>query len=183
MQLHHAPVTRFTLVGSPLGPVCLTAEEDGLSGVYLASQRHAPSPDWKEDGATLAEAARQLGQYFAGARRAFDLPLASAPGTDLQRDVWRALTSIPYGETVSYGEVAASVGRPSAVRAIGAAIGKNPWSIVVPCHRVVGGDGKLTGYAGGLARKRWLLEHEGLQVRGGRDRDDPKARLAAQPRA
>jgi methylated-DNA-[protein]-cysteine S-methyltransferase len=107
----------------------------------------------------LARAAAQLAEYFAGTRRTFDLPLAPR-GTGFQRIVWHALAKIPYGETRSYGELARAIGRPAASRAVGAANGKNPLSIVVPCHRVVGASGELTGYAGGVATKRWLLDHE-----------------------
>jgi methylated-DNA-[protein]-cysteine S-methyltransferase len=107
----------------------------------------------------LARAATQLAEYFAGARRVFDVPLAPR-GTDFQQGVWRELARIPYGETRSYGELARVLGRPSASRAVGAANGKNPISILVPCHRVIAGSGALTGYAGGLDAKRWLLAHE-----------------------
>jgi methylated-DNA-[protein]-cysteine S-methyltransferase len=108
----------------------------------------------------LALAARQLAEYFAGDRRVFELPLAHA-GTQFQQLVWRALVAIPFGETRSYGEIARAIGRPAASRAVGAANGKNPFAIVVPCHRVIGASGELTGYAGGMAAKRWLLAHEG----------------------
>ncbi|HVI00310.1 MAG TPA: methylated-DNA--[protein]-cysteine S-methyltransferase, partial [Enhygromyxa sp.] len=109
----------------------------------------------------LRKAAVQLEQWFAGERQAFDLPLAAA-GTGFQRTVWSALQAIPFGQTRSYGQLAIDLGRPQASRAVGAANGRNPIPIVVPCHRVIGQDGSLTGYAGGLAAKRWLLAHEGV---------------------
>ena len=149
-------------VPSPLGPLRLVARGDELAGVHLPdlAAPHAPG------GATpvLALAARQLAEYFAGERREFDLPLA-AVGTGFQRQVWGALLAIPFGATCSYGELARAIGRPSASRAVGAANGKNPFAIVVPCHRVIGASGELTGYAGGVARKRWLLAHEGHRER------------------
>ena len=144
-------------IDSPLGPLRLVADEAALAGVYLPAQAApAASP-----GATpvLARAAAQLAEYFAGARRDFDVPLAPR-GTEFQARVWRELTHIPYGETRSYGELARALGRPSASRAVGAANGKNPISILVPCHRVIAGSGALTGYAGGLEAKRCLLAQE-----------------------
>jgi methylated-DNA-[protein]-cysteine S-methyltransferase len=144
-------------IDSPLGPLRLVADEGALTGVYLPSQT-APAA---RPGQTpvLARAAAQLAEYFAGARRDFDVPLAPR-GTGFQERVWRELARIPYGETRSYGELARAIGRPSASRAVGAANGKNPISILVPCHRVIAGSGALTGYAGGLDAKRWLLAHE-----------------------
>src|ERR1700690_2867719 len=112
----------------------------------------------------LPLAARQLAEYFAGARRVFDLPLA-LHGTPFQQRVWRALTEIPYGETWSYGQLAKRIGNPKASRAVGLANGSNPISILVPCHRVIGADGSLTGYGGGMERKQWLLRHEGFAGR------------------
>jgi methylated-DNA-[protein]-cysteine S-methyltransferase len=126
--------------------------------------RKAPSTEgWVEDGtvAPLAETVRQLAEYFAGARRAFDLPMR-LKGTAFQQRVWRELTEIPYGETWSYGQLAQRINKPSASRAVGLANGRNPISILVPCHRVIGANGSLTGYGGGLERKQWLLAHEGL---------------------
>ena len=151
-----------TCIEGPLGPLTLAAGEGpALTGIFLTGQRHAqvpPIPDGPA-GAALAEAAAQLLAYFEGTRHVFDLPLAPL-GTDFQRAVWRAIADIPYGSTATYGQLAERVGRPTAVRAVGMAAGRNPLPIVVPCHRVVGADGSLTGYAGGLDRKRWLLEHE-----------------------
>jgi methylated-DNA-[protein]-cysteine S-methyltransferase len=145
---------------SPLGPLRLVAIGDALSGLYLPGHRGMPEIR-AGDGRghpVLERAGRQLAEYFAGARLAFDLPLW-LEGTPFQRSVWAALCRIPPGETRSYGALAASLGDAGA-RAAGAAIACNPVSIVVPCHRVVGADGRLTGYAGGVAAKRWLLEHE-----------------------
>jgi methylated-DNA-[protein]-cysteine S-methyltransferase len=149
-------------VESPIGRVRLVAEDGALVGVYMEQHAHAPAPaaDAADGGEpVLDEAARQLAAWFAGERTAFELPLRPR-GTPFQLAVWRALREIPYGETRSYRELAACLGRPAAVRAVGAANGRNPISIVVPCHRVVGADGALTGYAGGVERKRWLLGHE-----------------------
>lgn len=142
---------------SPVGPLCLCAEDDQLVGLYLPDR---PAPAGQPGrGGVLARAAAQLAEYFAGERRDFDLPLA-LDGTEFQRTVWRALADIPFGVTCSYGDLARTVGRPSASRAVGAANGKNPISIILPCHRVIGSSGELTGYGGGLPMKRWLLDHE-----------------------
>jgi methylated-DNA-[protein]-cysteine S-methyltransferase len=116
-------------------------------------------PGWRADRGTFADVRRQLAEYFGGDRITFDVPLAAA-GTPFQRAVWRGLRGIPYGETISYGELARRIGRPSAVRAVGLANGRNPISVIVPCHRVIGADGTLTGYGGGIERKRLLLELE-----------------------
>jgi methylated-DNA-[protein]-cysteine S-methyltransferase len=143
---------------SPLGPLTLFAAPRGLTG--LSFPRRAAGLDERDrDPAALAAAAGQLEAYFAGRRRAFELPLDLA-GTPFQRRVWAELRRIPYGETVSYSELAARVGRPDVVRAVAAAVGRTPVPIVVPCHRVVGADGSLTGYGGGLQRKRALLDLE-----------------------
>jgi methylated-DNA-[protein]-cysteine S-methyltransferase len=152
-------------VDSPIGPLRLRATDDALVAVYLPDQEaprlaEGPAPSLAQGGHAVLERAKdQLAQYFAGERRSFDLPLEPR-GTAFQQEVWRALRAIPFGATRSYAELAAALGRPSASRAVGGANGRNPLSIVVPCHRVVGADGSLTGYAGGLARKEWLLEHE-----------------------
>ncbi len=145
-----------------LGVLTLTATEAGLTGVYLESHRHAPADRsaWVRDPARLEAAAAQLAEYLAGRRRAFDLPLAPPGGTAFQRRVWAALEAIAYGTTTTYGALAATLGVPRAVRAVGAANGRNPLSIVRPCHRVVGADGGLTGYGGGLEAKRALLALE-----------------------
>jgi len=156
-----SPVTYYTRVPSPLGPLLLAGRTEALTGIWLPSGRDRvdPEPHWIESAKTFAEAARQLGAYFAGALRRFDLPLAPE-GTPFQRRVWRALVDIPYGETISYAELARWIERPSAVRAVGAANGQNPLSIVIPCHRVVGSDGRLVGYGGGLPAKSALLALE-----------------------
>jgi methylated-DNA-[protein]-cysteine S-methyltransferase len=133
-----------------------------LTGVYFTAHEPAPRlepPPAPDDAGTLDEAARQLTEYFAGDRTTFDLALAPH-GTEFQQRVWMALRTIPYGETRSYGNIAAAVGSPSSSRAVGAANGRNPLSIIVPCHRVIGSNGHLTGYAGGMEVKRWLLAHE-----------------------
>jgi len=162
------PVARyFTTLSSPVGDLLLTSDGARLTGLYLeehgGGQTAAPSPDWRRDEAPFREAATQLAEYFEGVRQSFSLPLA-AVGTDFQRRVWAALAVIPFGETRSYGEIANAIGQPGSARAVGLANGQNPISIVVPCHRVIGANGTLTGYGGGLDRKRWLLEHEGTLV-------------------
>ncbi|MFC3692465.1 methylated-DNA--[protein]-cysteine S-methyltransferase [Chenggangzhangella methanolivorans] len=153
----------FTTTASPVGELTLAASGAGLAAILWENDRpgRVPLGDMTRDDRheTLAEASRQLGEYFAGRRTRFDLPL-DFQGTDFQRDVWAALVAIPYGETRSYGEIARAVGRPDAVRAVGAANGRNPISIVAPCHRVIGASGKLTGFAGGLNAKAFLLELE-----------------------
>lgn len=150
--------------GSPVGPLTLVAAGGALTGLYLEAQRHLPGPaefgaPGDPAGAPFAAAAAQLGAYFAGELTDFDLELEPA-GTPFQRKVWMALRAIPYGQTVTYGQLAAGLGAPGSSRAVGLANGKNPISIVVPCHRVVGSDGGLTGYGGGLPRKRFLLDLE-----------------------
>ena len=153
------------VVDSPVGPLTLVAVDGVLAGLYMTEQRHLPpseafgEPAEDPDGAPFAAAAGQLLDYFAGARTAFDLELVTY-GTAFQRRVWAALQDIPYGQTVSYGQLADRIGQPSASRAVGLANGKNPIGIIVPCHRVVGADGGLTGYGGGIGRKRFLLAHE-----------------------
>ena len=145
-------------ISSPLGPVRLIARDGSLCGVYMADQI-APVATLGPDDPVLRRAAQQLGEYFAGTRRDFDLPL-HACGTDFQRTVWHALRQIAYGVTCSYADLAAAIGQPTASRAVGGANSRNPLSIVVPCHRVIGHHGALTGYAGGPEAKRWLLGHE-----------------------
>jgi methylated-DNA-[protein]-cysteine S-methyltransferase len=157
-------MTRYTYVDSPIGPLLVTVDDGAVTRVHMHEQRHtsgAVDPAWEHDpdDPVLAEAARQLGEYFAGSRMTFDLPLRPA-GTAFQREVWTALTDIPYGETESYGDVARRINRPGSSRAVGLANGRNPISIVVPCHRVVGSTGDLVGYGGGLERKRFLLDLE-----------------------
>ena len=154
--------TTYFELPSALGTLTLTADADGLSGVFLPDHRHGPpSRDgWRHDPDGLAEPARQLEQYLAGERTAFALERSDAAGTPFQRRVWAALDDLPYGATESYGALAARIGAPAAVRAVGAANGRNPLSIVRPCHRVVGASGSLTGYGGGLPAKRLLLALE-----------------------
>jgi methylated-DNA-[protein]-cysteine S-methyltransferase len=151
-----------TVVDSPVGPLTLTAIDGALAGLYMDDQRHRPADDVfgdRADAALFVETERQLVEYFAGDRTDFDVPLAMV-GTDFQRIVWGALREIPYGETESYGQLALRIGKPGAARAVGLANGKNPVGIIVPCHRVVGSSGDLTGYGGGLERKRVLLDLE-----------------------
>ena len=142
---------------SPLGLLRLYAHADELVGVHLPDQEAPPAS--QSPSPILTATAAQLAEYFVGRRRVFDIPLAPR-GTGFQALVWRALTAIPFGETRSYGALARAIGRPAASRAVGAANGRNPIAIIVPCHRVIGSSGQLTGYAGGLAAKKWLLEHE-----------------------
>jgi methylated-DNA-[protein]-cysteine S-methyltransferase len=147
---------------SPVGRIRLTGRDDGvLTGLHLADHdRCPPTPaEWTPDEAAFDGVREQLDEYFAGTRTEFDVPLA-LDGSPFQVDVWNALQAIPYGETSSYAEIAGLVGRPSAVRAVGAANGRNPISIIVPCHRVIGADGRLTGYGWGVERKAWLLQLE-----------------------
>lgn len=156
-------MTRFTRIDTVLGPVYATADESGLTGLYFEGGRHAPAigDSWREAprDAALQACTHQLREYLAGQRITFDLPLA-ASGTTFQRGVWAAIAKIPYGATLTYRDIAQSLGAPAAMRAVGAATGRNPLSIVVPCHRVVGAAGSLTGYAGGLERKARLLALE-----------------------
>ncbi len=150
---------------SPLGGMLLAATDRGLAGVWFLGQRHMPDTrGWREDAAhpVLRAAMAQLRAYFAGERTGFDLPLDLQGGTPFQQGVWQALRAIPPGGTTSYGQLARQVGKPQAARAIGAAVGRNPVSIIVPCHRVLGTGGSLTGYAGGLERKTALLQLEGV---------------------
>lgn len=146
-------------VSTPIGDLQLVSDGQSLVKIAFPGQHQQDDGDSKEDAA-LATAARQLGEFFDGRRRQFDLPLAPS-GTQFQREVWSQLATIPYGEVRSYRDIAAGIGRPAAVRAVGAANGRNPLPLVVPCHRVIGADGSLTGFAGGLERKRQLLVLEG----------------------
>jgi len=150
-----------TVIDSPVGPITLLAVDGALTGLYLSEQRYPPAPGLfgEPDAAPFAAAAGQLADYFAGRLASFSVPLAMA-GTPFQFLVWTALQAVPYGTTISYGQLAAQLGRPSAARAVGLANGKNPVSIIVPCHRVIGSDGSLTGYGGGLERKKYLLAME-----------------------
>ena len=153
--------TSWTTLATPIGDLILAASADGLTHVAHPGHSHA---DERGDGSAAASrivetAADQLREYFAGTRTSFDVPLAPT-GTVFRRSVWDALMGIPFGETTTYGELAARLGRPTASRAVGAANGANPISVIVPCHRVIGADGSLTGYAGGIGAKRLLLDLE-----------------------
>jgi methylated-DNA-[protein]-cysteine S-methyltransferase len=156
-------LVQFERIASPLGTMLIVAEGDALAGVYFEGQRwqREVGADWHASAThpVLRATRSQLDEYFAGRRVRFDLPLA-VRGTPFQRAVWAAIAAVPYAQTIAYRDLAANVGRPASVRAAGAATGRNPWSIVVPCHRIVGADGALTGYAGGLARKTALLALE-----------------------
>ena len=151
----------YDYLETKMGPLLLAGNEKGL---YYIEFQHGKRPvnieaDWQHNGATLKEAKRQLQAYLQGDLSHFDLPL-QLRGTDFQKQVWQALQSIPYGETISYQSLAQHIGRPKAMRAVGSANGKNSLCIVIPCHRVIGSNGSLTGYAGGVEIKRWLLQHE-----------------------
>ena len=151
----------YTTFDSPLGELLAVGDGARLQGLYMQEGRTSTSvrPRWKQTDEPFAELRTQLSDYWAGRLTEFDLPLAMA-GSPFQRRVWRALQDIPYGETISYGELARSIGVPSAARAVGVANGHNPICVIVPCHRVIGADGSLTGFGGGLERKRLLLELE-----------------------
>jgi methylated-DNA-[protein]-cysteine S-methyltransferase len=153
--------TYFTWIPSPIGSLLLYSRGRGLAGSLMEKQRYAPAIEasWVEDAAPFTDAKRQLGEYFAGERLVFDLDLDPV-GTPFQLRVWEALRAIPLGATATYAELARSIGLPSGPRAVGHANARNPHAIIVPCHRVIGADGSLTGYAGGEERKRWLLDHE-----------------------
>jgi methylated-DNA-[protein]-cysteine S-methyltransferase len=148
----------FRVVPSPIGELLLARASDGLRGLWVGGERE-PDPAWPRDDAAFDDVVRELDAYFAGTLERFTIPLAPV-GTPFQRAVWAALVAIPYGAVTTYAALAASIGRPTAIRAVGAANGANPLSVIVPCHRVVGSDGSLTGYGGGLPAKRWLLDHE-----------------------
>ena len=164
---HDATATTTTchlVVDSPVGPLTLVSDGSHLTGVFFVEHRHAPGDVGRRLAAdeappVLRGAAAQLAEYFAGSRTDFDLPLAPA-GTDFQHRVWALLRQIPYGTTRSYGQLAAELGAPGASRAVGLANGRNPVSIVVPCHRVIGASGAITGYGGGVERKQALLDLE-----------------------
>jgi len=162
--------TTFTRFPSPLGELVLTASETALTGIYFPTSRHVPPLHDVERGSggeVLARTRDQLSEYFARTRTTFDLPLQPS-GTPFELRVWEELRAIPFGATRSYSEIARRLGDVRSTRAVGAANGKNPIPIIVPCHRVVGANGELTGFGGGLDRKRWLLEHEGALLGLGR---------------
>lgn len=161
------PVLVACRMPSPVGTLTLLADDDRLRGIRFPRERHPSKLVANDEGdnAVLRETRAQLDAYFAGKLRAFDLPLAPQ-GTDFQRATWTMLAHIPYGATWSYAELAAQLGKPSALRAVGAANGRNPLPIVLPCHRVIGADGSLTGFGGGLPTKQFLLQLEGVLPRG-----------------
>ncbi len=156
-------VTYYTWIESPLGPLLLVGDGHKLIGLYLKGQKHFPTPtdSWQASAQAIpfVQTQTQLSEYFAHQRQRFDLPTC-AQGTDFQKQVWQLLPQIPFGKTVAYGSLAEKIGQPGAARAIGSANGRNPLSIIVPCHRVIAANGQLTGYAGGVDRKQWLLAHE-----------------------
>ena len=157
---------RCTLM-TPLGEVTLAASSHGLAGIWFNGQRHEPDVSaWPmhTKHPMLRQASSELQDFFSGKRQTFSLMLDASLGTTFQQGVWAQLRRIPAGRTVSYGDIAQGIGQPTAVRAVGAAVGRNPWSVVVPCHRVLGANGALTGYAGGLDRKQALLQLEGVPV-------------------
>jgi methylated-DNA-[protein]-cysteine S-methyltransferase len=171
-----SPSTTKTTMDSPIGELTVTAVGGKLTGVHMNEQRHIPKipVTYERDDAGLAHVVDQLDAYFAGELTDFELPM-SMHGTEFQRRVWASLCEIPYGETISYGELARWVGNPKASRAVGLANGRNPVAIIVPCHRVIGTNGSLTGYGGGLERKVWLLEHEAAHRPGGQAKLDLQA--------
>jgi len=150
----------FTICDTPIGALVLAGDERALTRVAFHDGVTAPA-GWRRDDARFAQERRQLQEYFAGSRAAFDIALR-LEGSPFQRRVWQALRAIPHGTTTTYGEIAAKLGDGASARAVGAANGRNPIAIIVPCHRVIGADGTLTGYAGGLERKQALLAHEGV---------------------
>ena len=152
---------KYTIMDSPVGPLLLVGGPEGLAEIRFTPEGQPPTPraDWEADPGAFTEVSAQLGEYFAGTRRDFTLAL-DPHGTPFQRAVWAALETIPYGETISYADLARRINKPKAVRAVGAANGQNPLPIVIPCHRVIGSDGSLTGYGGGLPIKRALLDLE-----------------------
>ena len=173
----------YDYLETPHGRMLLVGDEKGLRGAYFVGQKHYPAIDasWQRDAGVLRRAKRELGEYFAGRRRRFELALA-AEGTPFQRAVWREIAKVASGETITYAELARRAGRPGSARAAGAATGRNPLSVIVPCHRIVGSDGSLTGYAGGLSRKKALLA---LEARGAAPAISrrPARRAAAPPAA
>jgi methylated-DNA-[protein]-cysteine S-methyltransferase len=159
---NHTLTSLYTHIDSPIGRLLLCGDEQRVSHLYTAP--HSESPDavrgHRRADAPFAAARDQLEAYFAGERVEFDVPLNMDGATAFFMTVWRRVLAVPFGTTVSYGELARELGRPTAARAVGAANGRNPIAIIVPCHRVIGSGGALTGYAGGIDRKRWLLRHE-----------------------
>ena len=159
--MKNSPNITYSEMDSPIGRLLIYGTPRGLSGIFMSRQRHfdGKGKDWKRDDARWNGVVRQLREYFDGKRRDFDIPL-DVEGTEFQARVWAALRRIPFGRTASYADIARKIGQPKAMRAVGMANGRNPVSIVVPCHRVIGADGSLTGYGGGLDRKKILLDLE-----------------------
>lgn len=155
----------YDYIDSPLGRLCVQGDRQNVTGLYLPRHKHwrGPDPAWQQADAPFVGVREQLAEYFAGRRQEFDVPLKLA-GTPFQRHVWQELSRIPFGTTITYAELARRIGQPSATRAVGHANGHNPISILVPCHRVIGADGSLTGYGGGIEKKRWLLKWEQSKV-------------------
>jgi methylated-DNA-[protein]-cysteine S-methyltransferase len=172
--MRDSQVMLYTTIESPIGELLLLGDDQALHGLYMQNGRKPVTiaPDWKRSVQPFATVTEQLSEYFEGGRLAFDVPLLM-DGTPFERRVWRTLQDIPYGETVSYGEIARRIGQPRAARAVGLANGRNPIAVIVPCHRVVGANGTLTGYGGGLERKRILLELETGQTRLSGSHADP----------
>ncbi|QTD46641.1 methylated-DNA--[protein]-cysteine S-methyltransferase [Ottowia testudinis] len=179
------PHTFHTLTATPLGDLLLAATPQGLSGAWFTEGQRGV-PDWPSWGAPthgqplLGQAAREMAEYFAGQRQRFDVPLDLSGGTAFQQSVWRALLDIDAGDSRSYSQVAARIGHPAAVRAVGTAVGANPVSVIVPCHRVLGSRGTLAGYGGGLSRKVALLRREGWSVDAPADGTPPAPTLRPQ---
>jgi methylated-DNA-[protein]-cysteine S-methyltransferase len=174
----NSALTSYCHCSSPIGELLLTSSDGMLTGLYTALHRGgpAPKPEWRRDDAALRLARNQLNAFFAGELQSFDLPL-QMKGTPFQKQVWQGLLTIPFGTTISYAELARRIGRPGASRAVGAANGRNPIGIIVPCHRVIGANGTLTGYGGGLDRKEWLLAHEAGHVIDQDVTDLPRGKL------
>lgn len=159
-------MTFCTLYHSPIGPLTLTCDGNSLTGLWMAPQKPGlTAAQWQDDLAIFDSARRWLEDYFSGNFREIDFPLSPA-GTAFQRRVWDLLLTIPYGQTTTYGTLARQLGANMSAQAVGQAVGRNPIGIIIPCHRVVGAKGQLTGYAGGLENKKWLLEHESTAQRG-----------------
>lgn len=159
-----AVIASYAYLDSPIGRLLLVADDRGLREINFPKGERAPDPAWQENANALREPMRQLHEYFAGKREDFDLPLAPR-GTPFQQTVWKELCRIPYGQTISYGDLARRIGNPNASRAVGLANGSNPIPIIIPCHRVIGSNGKLTGYGGGLQIKEKLLALEQRQLK------------------
>jgi len=165
VKMERAKPVSYTTMDSPVGPLLLAGDAQGLRSLSFEKSKRAErvQPDWKQDKAPFAEVIRQLRAYFSGKLQEFDVQLA-LEGTEFQLSVWRSLQTIPYGETISYGQLAQRIGNPRAVRAVGLANGCNPIPIIIPCHRVIGSNGSLTGFGGGLANKKKLLALESSQM-------------------